>query len=63
MLKEQFKKTGRFGSQIELVEMQNTVIEIKNSIERLNSKYSKLIIPAEESITDLEDRFKQITRM
>lgn len=50
-------------SQIELVEMQNTVIEIKNSIERLNSKYSKLIIPAEESITDLEDRFKEITRM
>lgn len=47
---------------IELLEMKNTVIEIKISVYRLYAKQIKQIIPIEESISDMEDASKEITR-
>ena len=48
---------------MEIAAMKNIVIEIKNSMDRLNIRQSIHIMPVEESVSDLEDRSKGSARM
>ena len=64
MLKEYNQKLEDLEQgQIEIAAMKNIVIEIKNSMDRLNIRQSIQIMPVEESVGDLEDRSKGIARM
>lgn len=51
------------NDQIELLEMKKQCHENLKLNHRLNTKQTEQIIPDEESISDLKDRSKEVTRM
>lgn len=58
-----FWKFDLENDQIELLEMKKQCHENLKLNHRLNTKQTEQIIPDEESISDLKDRSKEVTRM